>query len=455
MNIIEDSEYFQKTDFNFNNTFDHFETIHSGNGSPSIIHTALKGFKRFTLKGLKPEYQDDPFYIAQLRKEFEIGYMLEHPNIARYYSFEEIKGKGFCIIREWIDGLPLDKYMEKGKTSETKIPNILIELCEGLNYLHRHQIVHGDLKPSNILITNEGDHLKLIDFGFSDSPEYVNMKLTGGTVDFASPEQIRETEYSVGYKSDLYSLGKVIEKLPFKKSHKLNKLKKRLLADNPLDRPEVSEIRDFFYKDYRNLYLYPIFIGITAIVVCIFLIIFLNKGDDNPIVIAQNENKIDTVTSKKTTLPIENEQIHQPMAIINPSKSAVISANKENEKKNLNTEINEVSPQTDTISDVKNNGAALPSNDNDLENKKLHKEIRTDVHPLEIITYNSTLSAARKYYALYPDSIKDWKMATQREIKNWLNKQIQNDVPLENLCLQAMKKGIDQFEKTTQKSGSN
>ena len=394
MSIIEDSDYFQKTDFNFNNTFDHFETIHSGNGSPSIIYTALKGFKRFTLKGLKPEFQDDPFFIAQLRKEFEIGYMLEHPNIARYYSFEEIKGKGFCIIREWIDGLPLDKYVEKGKTSQTKIPNILIELCEGLNYLHRHQIVHGDLRPSNVLITNEGDHLKLIDFGFSDSPEYANMKLTGGTVEFASPEQKGETDYSVGYKSDLYSLGKVIEKLPLKKSHKLNKLKKSLLADNPLDRPEVSEIRDFFNKNYRNFSLSPIFIGVAAIVVCIFLIIFLNRGEDNQNVIAQNENKVDTVASKDTALPVENEEITQPLAVINQSEAEVKSVNKEKEKESQNTEINEASPLTETISDGQNNFVALPKNNNDLENKKLNKEISSDFHPLELITYNYTRKVA-------------------------------------------------------------
>lgn len=455
MSIIEDSDYFQKTDFNFNNTFDHFETIHSGNGSPSIIYTALKGFKRFTLKGLKPEFQDDPFFIAQLRKEFEIGYMLEHPNIARYYSFEEIKGKGFCIIREWIDGVPLDKYVEKGKTSQTKIPNILIELCEGLNYLHRHQIVHGDLRPSNVLITNEGDHLKLIDFGFSDSPEYANMKLTGGTVEFASPEQKGETDYSVGYKSDLYSLGKVIEKLPLKKSHKLNKLKKRLLADNPLDRPEVSEIRDFFNKNYRNFSLSPIFIGVAAIVVCIFLIIFLNRGEDNQNVIAQNENKVDTVASKDTALPVENEEITQPLAVINQSEAEVKSVNKEKEKENQNTEINEASPLTETISDGQNNVVALSTNNNDLENKKLNKEISSDFHPLEQITYNYTRKVAGEYYALYPDSIKDWKTATQREIKNWLTKHIQNDAALESLCLEAMKKGIAQFEKTTHKSGSN
>ncbi|MCH5237643.1 MAG: hypothetical protein J1E95_07595 [Muribaculaceae bacterium] len=63
--------------------------------------------------------------------------------------------------------------------------------------------------------------------------------------------------------------------------------------------------------------------------------------------------------------------------------------------------------------------------------------------------------STKKYYALYSDSIKDWKMATQREIKNWLNRQIQNDESLESLCLQAMNKGIAQFRNTAQKSGSN
>lgn len=188
MTSIDDSDYFKKSDFNFYNTFEHFETIYSGSNS-SVIFSAIKGFKKFTIKCLKPEYQDDPFHIAQLRKEFEIGYLLDHPNIAHYFTFEEIKGKGYCIIREWIDGITLDKYIENCQPEEVKILELLDELCAGLQYLHNRQIVHGDLKPSNLLVTDEGEHLKIIDFGFSDSPAYINMKILGGTIKFASPEQ--------------------------------------------------------------------------------------------------------------------------------------------------------------------------------------------------------------------------------------------------------------------------
>ena len=247
--IEEDSGYFQKTDFNFNDTFDHFETIYSGVKSPSVIYRAVKGFKRFTIKGLKPGYQNDPFYISQLRKEFEIGYLLDHPNIARYYSFEEIEGKGYCIIREWIDGTPLDNYIKSNKPKDAKkILELLDNLCDGLQYLHNRQIIHGDLKPSNILITNEGEHLKIIDFGFSDSPVYANLKIPGGTLGFSSPEQKKETDFNIGYKSDLYSLGKIIESLNFNKSRKLKHLLKRLLSEDPIERPELREIRSTLKK---------------------------------------------------------------------------------------------------------------------------------------------------------------------------------------------------------------
>ena len=208
---IEDSGYFRMSDFYFSDSFSDYEMLYSSPDSVSEIYTAVKGFKRFVIKALKPEYRNDPLYVAQLRKEFEIGYLTDHPLISKYYSFENLEEKGPCIVREWIDGVPLEKYLQGKKHDEKKIIRLIVELCDALAYLHLRQTVHSDIKPSNILITNEGEHIKLIDFGFSDSSSFVNLKLYGGTNRYASPEQKGETQYPITGKTDVYSLGKVIE----------------------------------------------------------------------------------------------------------------------------------------------------------------------------------------------------------------------------------------------------
>ena len=433
MNPVDDSDYFQKSDFNFNDTFDHFETIYSGEKSPSVIYTAIKGFKRFTVKGLKPEYQDDPYYIAQLRKEWEIGYSTDHPNIARYYSFEDIKGKGFCIVREWIDGNALDKYIENNPEN-SKILSLFNELCEGLGYLHKHLIVHGDLKPSNILVTNDGEHLKIIDFGFSDSPAYASMKLSGGNRNFASPEQKKEIDFKIGYKSDLFSLGKVIDNLDFKKSRKLKWLITRLVSQNPDDRPELNEVKKILQKNqnHRVFNLIRLWVGI-ALLFCLFLILIW-RNNERPESNLNFNHEESSVSSIQGNPPIEQESLVREVH--------------EKTKQNISKEIDNTKEENkggkEEIEDLRQ-----PTQERDSKN------IRMDVHPLEIITYNETLSAARKNYRLYPDSIKDWKEATQKEIIKWLHGQLYNDEVLENKCLEAMEKGLTQFESTNPDIGSN
>lgn len=437
----EDSGYFQKADFNFNDTFDHFETIYSGVQSHTIIFSAIKGFKRFTIKGLKPEYQEDPFFIAQLRKEFEIGYLLDHPNIARYYSFEVIDGKGHCIIREWIDGNSLDKYFEKSNPSAVKIIELLNEICDGLRYLQRHQIVHGDLKPSNILITNEGEHPKIIDLGFSDSPSYANMKIKGGTMDFASPEQKGEIDNKIGYKSDLYSLGKIIERLNFKKPLKLKRITRKLTAKNPMERPELKEIQEILKqeeesnrKNFGDWWLAAIVLVISSL----FLWYSNQQKMSEESGMEKMSEPLTSSTPEGSNQNFDREQKNIEIEIEKPDQERIINKKEKVQERNKGN-----SEQVESI---------LPIN---VPEVKENKEIRTDVHPLEIITYNETLRVARKYYSLYPDSIKDWKNITVQEVRSWLFSQISGDTVLEDKCLEAIEKGVNQFESTILNKSSN
>ena len=136
----------------------------------NIVYTGERYGRRFLLKTLQPERASLTEYRLQQEKEFRLGIALSHPNIAAIYSLEEVPGIGRCIVQEWIDGQTLSEWLQT-KPSHTARQNIFEQLLDALMYLHAHQRVHHDLKSSNILVTHNGQNVKLIDFGLADSDD--------------------------------------------------------------------------------------------------------------------------------------------------------------------------------------------------------------------------------------------------------------------------------------------
>ena len=183
------------------------QIIHESPESYSILSRMTLDGKLVALKSLKPEYVGNPFYEGLLRKEYEIGGSLDHPNICPILDFMNIPALGNCIVMQWIDGDSLDALLSS--LSHRSLRKVIMELCDALDYLHRYQIVHRDLKPSNILITRNGQNVKLIDFGLADADWYATFKNPAGTKEFISPEQMAGE--SVDCRTDIYSLGKIMQ----------------------------------------------------------------------------------------------------------------------------------------------------------------------------------------------------------------------------------------------------
>lgn len=183
------------------------------------IYTSVSGYnqifrgerygKLHALKTLQELYCNQPFYQQALYKEFNIGYQLEHPHICHTLGWEYVTGIGQCIILEYIDGITLKEMIEKKTFNPELAYKIIIEVCEALHYLHKKQIVHRDLKPSNILITHNGNNVKLIDFSLSDCDDYDILKIPAGTRYYLAPE-ILDTDTPLDSRSDIYSLGIII-----------------------------------------------------------------------------------------------------------------------------------------------------------------------------------------------------------------------------------------------------
>ena len=134
----------------------------------NTIYTAKRYGKRYLLKAISPEYQSMTDIRLFQEKEFSFGISLTHPNIAETYSLEEVEGCGRCIVMEYVDGTTLAEWLTTNPSKAAR-QRVVMQLLDALEYIHSLQLVHHDLKSSNILITRNGQNVKLIDFGLSNT----------------------------------------------------------------------------------------------------------------------------------------------------------------------------------------------------------------------------------------------------------------------------------------------
>ena len=170
------------------------------------------------VKGLQPDFVADTFWMGVLEKEFDIGIEMSHPNIVKVFGREELPAVGQCIVMDYVDGRTLDAFLDENPSLE-KRKKVVMQLLSAMRYYHSLQIVHRDLKPSNLLITRNGDDLKLIDFGMADSDYHANIKGPAYTKEYAAPEQMTPGAH-IDCRTDIYAFGVLLgEILPGRYRH--------------------------------------------------------------------------------------------------------------------------------------------------------------------------------------------------------------------------------------------
>src|SRR5271155_139086 len=163
------------------------------------------------LKVLFPELSVDRSFVERFRREAQAAANLSHPNIVPVFDWGEDNGTYF-IVMEFVDGRALSSILRTaGPLHPDRAAEIAADVAGALAYAHRHGVVHRDVKPGNVLITEEGT-IKVTDFGIARAVNTEeSLTQTGavmGTATYFSPEQAEGM--GVDSRSDIYSLGVVI-----------------------------------------------------------------------------------------------------------------------------------------------------------------------------------------------------------------------------------------------------
>lgn len=203
------------------------------------IYTCRHRGRMIVLKTLKAKYRTSTLHKSLLRKEYAIGSMMTHRDIVSFLGLEEVPGLGDCILMEYVDGITLDEYISSRQhIDRQQIANLIHQICNAVSYIHSRQMVHCDLKPSNILITRDGNFIKILDFGLCRGIGFDLLDIPGGTRGFTAPENMKPGSKAT-VATDIFSIGRLLEVIDH--HHKLASVWRPCIAANPDLRPKSAD----------------------------------------------------------------------------------------------------------------------------------------------------------------------------------------------------------------------
>lgn len=194
-----------------------------GSGGMAVVYQALdtKLERTVALKVMHQGFQDDPDLLARFKREAKVIARLDHPNIVPIYDFDEHDGQPYLVMK-LINGQSLKWHMRKRVLELNEIATICTKIASALTYAHTEGVLHRDVKPGNVMLTEDGIPY-LTDFGLARIAAQGESSLSAGmivgTPHYISPEQA-SGEIEIGPAADVYALGimlyeMVVGRVPF------------------------------------------------------------------------------------------------------------------------------------------------------------------------------------------------------------------------------------------------
>jgi len=193
-----------------------------GHGGMGTVYEAWRADGEFqhrvAIKLIKSGLERD-FVLRRFRNERQILAALDHPNIGRLLGGGTTPDGNPYFVMEYIEGRPLYQYADAQRLHISDRLRLFIQICDAVQYAHEKLVIHRDIKPTNILVSQTGAP-KLLDFGIakllnpelvSDTTPQTTLGVRLMTIEYASPEQVQALP--VTFHSDVYSLGVILYEL--------------------------------------------------------------------------------------------------------------------------------------------------------------------------------------------------------------------------------------------------
>ena len=202
------------------NIFDNKAPTGNG-GATSLSYKVRIDGKQYFMKQLRPELQDELRNRTLFYKEYEIGCSISNSHVVKYEKICEDKN-GLYILMEYIYGSTIEEILNSNKNYFAKEQNLwkfLLQLLEGIRCFHQRGIAYLDFSPNNIMLTQVGGNVKIVDLGFCFNSAYGHT--AGITAQFAPPEIEHINE--IDERSDIYAIGRLMQYIKEKSGAKYSK----------------------------------------------------------------------------------------------------------------------------------------------------------------------------------------------------------------------------------------
>ena len=221
----------------------------------TVFHaTDLRNNREVAIKVPHPDVESDPTFSDWFRREQETGELLDHPGVMKVIT-DDGRTEAY-IVMEWFEGKTLRQILnEEKRFAPERAVRIAVAICNALEYIHGCGIVHGNLRPENVLI-GTGDSIKLIEFSGAAKTKARRLTLTkiaqiAGESDYVSPEEVVGKRGDA--RSDIYALGMILYEMltgrqPFPQHDPSDRLLNYPVPPREIDPTISPQLQEVIYR---------------------------------------------------------------------------------------------------------------------------------------------------------------------------------------------------------------